>query len=131
MRSNGRGETARTGSARTADTLSHVRWQTKTAIMLPMGAVWASGDASPQVRSPQRLAAVGDLEAQIAHIHAAIVEALAGALINLELAGAGLNAQRDELASLTLVAANTRLAAVGVVLLELQIDALIDVPPSP
>ena len=131
MRSNGHGEAPGLGVVRTADALSHVRWQTGEAIALPRGAVWASGDASVQVRSPQRLAAVGDLVGQLAHIQQIIVEALAAALAHLEPALEDLPSQQDELASLTLVAANTRLAAVGVVLLELQIDALIDGLPSP
>ncbi|MEI2692851.1 MAG: hypothetical protein V9H69_25280 [Anaerolineae bacterium] len=84
MRSNGHSEAPGSGVLRTADALSHVRWQTDETIALPMGAVRASGDASPQVRSPQRLAAVGDVTAQIAHIRRAIVEALTGALEGME-----------------------------------------------
>jgi hypothetical protein len=104
--------------------LSHVRWQTDEAIALPIGAVWASGDASPQVRSPQRLAAIGDVDAQIGHIRQVIVEALAGALVGMEPTVDGLDAHRDEIASLALVAANMRLGAVGVALLDLRIGEL-------
>jgi hypothetical protein len=124
MRTNGQGETPGSGVVRTADALSHVRWQTDEAIALPIGAVRASGDASPQVRSPQRLAAAGDVDAQIAHIRQVITEALAGALVGMEPAAGDLHARRDEIASLTLVAANMRLGAVGVALLDLRIDAL-------
>jgi hypothetical protein len=109
---------------RTADALSHVRWQADEAIALPIGAVWASGDASVQVRSPQRLAAVGDVDAQVEHIRQVIVETLAGALVGMEPTVDDLHARRDEIASLTLVAANMKLGAVGVALLELRIDAL-------
>ncbi|GEM_PF-1976348 len=101
-----------------------VSWQTDAAIALPIGAVWASGDASPQVRSPQRLAAVGDVTAQIEHIRQVIVEAAAGALAGMEPTVDDLHSRRDEIASLTLVAANMRLGAVGVTLLELWIDEL-------
>jgi hypothetical protein len=104
--------------------LSHVRWQTDEAIALPIGAVRASGEASPQVRSPQRLAAVGDVDAQIGHIQRVIVEALAGALAGLEPTAADLHARRDEIASLTLVAANMKLGPVGVALLDLRIGAM-------
>ena len=84
----------------------------------------ASGDASPQVRSPQRLAAVGDVDAQIGYIQQAIVQALAGALVGMEPTADDLVTRRDEIASLTLVAANMKLGAVGVALLELRIEAL-------
>ena len=106
---------------RTSDSLSHINWQTDAAIALHIGAVRASGDASPQVRSPQRLATVGDVDTQIEHIRQVIAEALAGALVGLEPTADDLHARRDEIASLALVAANMRLAAVGVALLDLQI----------
>jgi hypothetical protein len=124
MRSNGHSEAPGSGVLRTADALSHVRWQTDEALALPLGAVRASGDASPQVRSPQRLAAVGDVTAQIAHIQRAIVEALTGALEGMEPAADDLHSRRDEIASLTLVAANRRLGAVGVALLDLRIGEM-------
>lgn len=121
---NGQGEASGSGVVRTADALSHVRWQTDEAIALPIGAVRASGAASPQVRSPQRLAAVGDVDAQIAHIQRVIVEALAGVLVGIEPTAADLAARRDEIASLTLVSANLKLSTVGVTLLDLQIVTL-------
>jgi hypothetical protein len=104
--------------------LSHVRWQTVEAIALPIGAVRASGDAGPQVRSPQRLAAVGGVDAQVGHIRQVIVEALAGVLVGMEPTADDLHTRRDEIASLTLVAANRKLGAVGVALLELRIETL-------
>jgi hypothetical protein len=124
MRSNGHGEAPGAGVVRTADALSHVRWQTDEAIALPIGAVRASGDAKVQVRSPQRLAAIGDVDAQIGHIQRVIVEALAGALVGMEPTASDLNARRDEIASLALVAANMKLGAVGVALLDLRIGEL-------
>lgn len=124
MRSNGHGEAPGSGVVRTADALRHVHWQTDEAIALPIGAVRASGDASPQVRSPERLAAVGGVDAQIAYIRQAIVEALAGALVGLEPAASDLLERRDEIASLALVAANMKLGSAGVALLDLKITAL-------
>ena len=124
MRSNGHSEAPGSGVLRTADALSHVRWQTDETIALPMGAVRASGDASPQVRSPQRLAAVGDVTAQIAHIRRAIVEALTGALEGMEPTADDLHSHRDEIASLTLVAANRRLGALSIALLDLRIGEI-------
>lgn len=123
MRTNGSNPVRDTEPARTDDSLSYVTWQAD-AIALPIGAVRASGDASPQVRSPQRLAELGDTDAQIEHIRRVIVEALAGALVGMEPTADDLHARRDEIASLALVAANMRLGAVGVALLELRIDEM-------
>ncbi len=127
MRSNGRGEASGSGVVRTADALSHVRWQTDEAIALPIGAVRASGDASVQVRSPQRLAVVGDVDAQIDRVRQVIVEALASALAGMEATADDLHARRDEITSLTLVSANMKLGALGAALLELRIgDMMLD-----
>jgi hypothetical protein len=104
--------------------LRHIVWRTAEAVALPGGIVHASGDAWPQVRSPERLADVGDLAAQISHIQAVVVEGLVGVLVGMEPAVADLNARRDEIASLALVAANGKLAAVGVALLDLRITEL-------
>jgi len=124
MKNNGTGKAQSRSAEHTPDGLSYVIWQTDETIALPIGLVRASGDASPQVRSPQRLAAVGDVDAQIEHIRQVIVEALAGALVGMEPTADDLHTRRDEIASLTLVAANMRLGAVGVALLELRIEAL-------
>ncbi len=124
MRSNGRPDADGDDVARAGEALSHVTWLTETAIALPIGAVKASGDASPQVRSPQRLAAVGDVDAQIGHIRRVIIDALAGALVGMEPSADDLHARREEIASLTLVAANMQLNAVGVALLDLRIDQI-------
>ena len=120
MQTNGSNPMRYTEAARTDDALSYLIWQAD-AIALPIGVVRASGDASPQVRSPQRLAEAGDVDAQIAHIRQVIVEALAGALLGMEPTADDLHARREEIASLTLVAANMRLGAAGVALLELRI----------
>ena len=124
MNGNGTGAQMGRDTEWTPKNLSYVTWRTAEAIALPIGAVSANGDASPQVRSPQRLAAVGDTDAQIAHIQQMIVEALAGALVGMEPTADDLHTRRDEIASLTLVAANMRLGAVGVALLELRIETL-------
>lgn len=105
--------------------LGQVAWQTGEPIHLPAGAVRAQGDAWPQVRSPERLAQVGDLAAQAAHVSAVIVQALAGVLEGMEPSAEELIARREDIASATLVAANGRLAAVGVALLDLQIVELV------
>lgn len=112
--------------------LSHVIWQTERPIELPTGPVQARGDAMPQVRSPEKLAGLGaDPAQQAAAISQIIVEALAGALIGIEPMAEDLLARRDEIASLTLVAANMKLGAVGVALLDLRIAALSSASPSP
>jgi hypothetical protein len=124
MKGNGTGVKQERSAEQTPDSLSYLRWQTGEAIALPIGAVRASGDASPQVRSPQRLAAIGDVDAQVEHIRQAIVETLAGALMGMEPTADDLHARSDEIASLALVAANMRLGAVGVTLLELRIETM-------
>ena len=78
----------------------------------------------PQVRSFEQLAAVGDLEAQITHVKTAITDALTQILVGMQPSCTLLAELRDEIASATLVAANPRLAAIGVVLLDLNIDHL-------
>jgi enolase len=130
MRSNGYSG-ARAEAARTEDSLGYVTWATGVAVALPSGAVHASGDASPQVRSPQRLAAAGDIDTQIEQIQRVIVDALAGALTGMAPAVDDLLARRDEIASLTLVAANMQLSALGVSLLDLRIVTLEHGEPSP
>ena len=124
MKTNGTGAEQARDVEQTPESLSYVTWQTDEAIALPIGAVQGGGDASPQVRSPQRLAELGDVNAQIGYIQQVIVEALAGALVSMEPTADELLARRDEIASLTLVAANMKLGAVGVALLELRIAAL-------
>jgi hypothetical protein len=130
MRSNGRGEAPAGRAVRTADALSYVTWQTETDIVLPIGAVQASGDASVQVRSPQRLAELGDSDAQVAHVRRVIVEALTTALTGMEPTVDALQTQRDEIASLTLVSANRKLSAAGVSLLDLQINIALSPLPA-
>jgi hypothetical protein len=124
MKGNGTGATKGRKAEQTPGSLSYVTWKTGEAIALPIGAVRARGDASPQVRSPQRLAAVGDVDAQVEHLRRVIVEALAGALVGMEPTADDLHTRRDEITSLALVAANIRLAALGVALLDLRIDDL-------
>lgn len=124
MRTNGHGETPRPAALGATQALSHIRWQTDEAIVLPIGALHASGDASAQVRNPQRLAEVGEVSAQINRVQRVIVQALTGALTAMEPSADDLATRRDEIASLTLVAANMKLSAVGVILLELRIVAL-------
>lgn len=99
-------------------------WQTGAPVMLDCGACHATGNAMPQVRSFELLAALGDLDAQLTHVQTAIVDALAQILVGMQPSRAQLAELRDEIASATLVAANPRLAAVGVVLLDLNIDHL-------
>lgn len=104
--------------------LTYVEWKTVEPIALEIGDVRASGDASPQVRRPERAAALGDLEAQAGEVEAIIVQALAGVLASMQPTVGQLAEWRDEIASATLVSANTWLAAYGMVLLDLSVDEL-------
>lgn len=111
---------AGTGSGR----LDYVTWQTDEPIRLPIGKVIAFGDASVQVRRPERVVLLGDLDVQTAAVQSVIVQALAAVLASMEPTTGQLTAWRDEIASATLVAANTRLSALGAVLLDLAIDEM-------
>lgn len=101
-----------------------ITWQTAAPVALDCGRFHAAGNAMPQVRSLQLLAAFGDLDAQISHVRAAITAALAQVLAGMQPSRAQLTELRDEIASAALVAANARLGAAGVVLLDLNIDTL-------
>ena len=124
MKANGIGAVLGRNPEQASDSLSYVTWHTGEGIALPVGAVWASGDASVQVRSPQRLAAVGDAAAQAGRIRQVIVAALADMLQGMAPAIDDLDARRDEIASLALVAANMKLSAVGASLLDLRIGEM-------
>ena len=101
-----------------------ITWRTAAPVALDCGQLRGAGNAMPQVRSFQLLAAVGDLNAQINHVQAAITGALEQVLTGMQPSRAQLANLRDEIASATLVAANSRLGADGVVLLDLNIDTL-------
>jgi hypothetical protein len=124
MKANGIGAALGRNLEQTPDSLSYVTWQTGEAVALPGGAVWASGDASLQVRSPKRLAALGDAAAQAGRIRQVIVAALTDMLQGMAPSLDDLDARRDEIASLTLVAANMKLSALGASLLDLRIDEM-------
>ena len=99
-------------------------WQTGAPVELDGGLVHAAGNAMPQVRSAAHLAAVGDLDAQIAHLQGAVIDSLAQVLQGMQPSRAQLTQFHADIASATLVAANSRLAAVGVVLLDLNIESI-------
>lgn len=99
-------------------------WQTGAPVKLACGDVNATGNAMPQVRNFEQLAAVGDLAAQIEHVRSAIAEALEQILVGMQPSRGQLAEFHAEIASATLVAANARLGAVGVVLLDLNVEAL-------
>ena len=112
------------GDRQSSDFPIWIVWQTGAPVELDCGQVHATGNAMPQVRSLELLAAVGNLETQIAHVHTAITGALEQILVGMQPSRAQLTTLRDEITSATLVAANPRLAATGVVLLDLNIDNL-------
>lgn len=96
-------------------------WNTEEPVELPAGAVHAAGVADVQVRNAARLAALGDLPAQQAHVQGVIVAALADVLLGMELERSQLLTSQHDIASVTLVAANRKLIAVGVMLLDLTL----------
>lgn len=108
----------------TAGQLRYLAWHTSDPISLATGQVTASGAASPMVRSQTRIAELGDLDEQVAHVRAVIVRALADVLEGLEPSAQQLPSLRAEIASATLVLANTRLAAHGISLLDLTLEEL-------
>lgn len=105
-----------------------IAWQTTAPVELDCGRFHAAGAAMPQVRSPQRLAAAGDWQAQLACVQEGIAGALAQILQGMQPTPAQMAEHREEIASATLAAANARLAAVGVSLLDLTIDELASWP---
>lgn len=96
-------------------------WNTEEPVELPAGAVHAAGVADVQVRNAARLAALGDLPAQQAHVQGVIVAALTDVLLGMELERSQLLASQHDIASVTLVAANRKLIAVGMILLDLTL----------
>lgn len=96
-------------------------WRTVKPLALATGQVDATGIADIQVRNVARLAALGDLAAQQAHVREVIVDALADVLFGLELNGNELLANLNDIASLTLVTANRKLAGAGVMALDLTL----------
>lgn len=101
-----------------------ITWQTAAPVELDCGRLHAAGNAMPQVRSSRRLSELGELDAQVSHVRAAITAALEQILAGMQPSRAQLTELRAEIASATLVAANARLGAAGVVLLDLNIDTL-------
>lgn len=100
---------------------AHVAWQTGEPIHLPIGDLSARGQASPQVRRPERAAALGDQAAQAGAIAQAIVQALAQVLQGMAPSVEQLPELLEEISSAALVAANLRLADHGIALLELNV----------
>ncbi len=112
------------GDRQSSDFPLWIVWQTGAPVELDCGPLHASGSAMPQVRSFPRLSEVGELHEQIEHVQTAITSALEQILTGMQPTRAQLAKFHDEIASATLVAANARLAAVGVVLLDLNMDSL-------
>lgn len=96
-------------------------WSTEEPVELPADTVHAAGVADVQVRNAARLAALGDLPAQQAHVQGVILASFVQALTNLQPSRVEIAHQLRELASLTLVTANTTLGVAGVLLLDLTI----------
>lgn len=107
-----------------SSSLSYIPWETNPSIDLAGFSVRASGDAHPQVRSPDKLAQLGTLEAQILHMQQVIVQSLRDILLAMEAPGEHLKDLRSEIASATLVSANMKLATYGVILLDLSVRQL-------
>ncbi len=101
-----------------------IPWRTAAPIRLAIGPVTARGQASPQLRSPDKLAALGDLPAQVGHIQAGIIKALARVLQGMEPSAAQLTGLRRDISAATLIRANQTLSTCGVALLGLWISEL-------
>ena len=112
------------GDRQSSDFPIWIVWQTGAPVELDCGPVHATGNAMPQVRSPQRLSEVGELDDQIEHVRGAIMGALEQVLTGMQPTRPQLAEFHPEIASATLVAANARLSVTGVVLLDLTIETL-------
>ena len=99
-------------------------WRTVEPVELAAGCVHAAGTADLQVRNTERLAALGDLAAQQAHVGQLIAAALADVLTGMEPDAEALHRERADIASVTLVAANRKLSGVGVMMLDLALNTL-------
>ncbi len=102
--------------------LSDITWE--MPLTLPWGTIRAKGIASLQVRSPERLAALGTYSAQVAAIQDIIAQSLENILIALLPSADQLPAQIWQIASATLVSVNSKLYDYGAVLLDLSITEI-------
>ncbi|MEA3338085.1 MAG: hypothetical protein U9R25_19525 [Chloroflexota bacterium] len=102
--------------------IDYVEWETNEALPCQVGALFARGNALPQIRNPDRLAAAGSEADQYELIRSTILDALDAIMTALEITVDNLDAFREELASASLVAANRELAPLGVILLDLSIN---------
>ena len=127
MATNGTQETPNFIASAAGRNLQQLAWATSVPISLEVGRLHAAGEAMPQVRSPERLAGLGTLARQAEHIETVIMDSLVAVLVGMETTVDQLQELKVEIASATLVAANSRLAAVGVSLLDLRIDELVAV----
>ena len=124
MKSNGTDDTPSFAANEASRNLSYVPWET-TLPAEHLGVLFqASGDAHPQVRSPEKLARLGQLDAQVHHIQQVTVQSLRDILLVTEATGEQLEDLRGEIASATLVSANMKLAEHGVALLDLTIHSM-------
>lgn len=104
--------------------LSDMAWEMAQPMTLSWGTLQARGTASIQVRSPERLEVLGAPGSQVAAIGAIIAQSLMDILRAQQPAAEELPAQLGDIASATLVAANSRLAAYGATLLDLSVDEI-------
>ena len=125
MTTNGTQETPDFIASTAGRNLQQLAWATPEPIPLDAGRLHAVGEAIPQVRSPERLANLGTLAKQAEHIQTVIVDSLAAVLAGMEPTVEQLQELEVEIASATLVAANSRLSAVGVSLLDLRIEEFV------
>lgn len=125
--SNGNGLPHTHGASQASRDLSYVIWHTEEPVLLPAGPrtaairVHARGDAHLQVRDRKLLAPVGNIDAQVEYIQQTIVDSLAAVLRGMEPPASELEALQEEIASATLVRANTQLSAHGIALLDLSV----------
>lgn len=123
MKSNSTDDTPGIAASEASRNLSYVTWET-TLSAEHLGLLFrASGDAHPQVRSPEKLARLGQLDAQVHRVQQVIIQSLQDILLVVEPTEEQLEDLRGEIASATLVSANMKLAEHGVALLDLTIHS--------
>jgi hypothetical protein len=104
--------------------LRDMAWEMAQPMTLSWGTLQARGTASIQVRSPERLETLATPGSQVDAIGVIIAQSLMDILRAQQPAVEELPVQLGDIASATLVAANSRLAAYGATLLDLSVDEI-------
>lgn len=102
----------------------NLAWRTAQPVETAAGHVHATGMADLQVRSQERVAALGDLAAQQGYVGQLITSALAEVLIGMQPDAEALHRDRADITSVTLAAANRKLARVGIIALDMTLITL-------